>query len=106
MDSKSRLTVEELQLFSNQLDNIPIKVSGKDCVTQLLEQVVKFKETAQKLLCNNKLEDLEELKKVIETGKIISRKISEIETFKYEITLCNMHKVRNLLETMVIKLYI
>ena len=70
MDSKSRLTVEELQLFSNQLDNIPIKVSGKDCVTQLLEQVVKFKETAQKLLTNNKLEDLEELKKVIETGKI------------------------------------
>ena len=74
MDSKSRLTVEELQLFSNQLDNIPIKVSGKDCVTQLLEQVVKFKETAQKLLTNNKLEDLEELKKVIETGNIIKKK--------------------------------
>ena len=68
LDSKSRLTVEELQLFSNQLDTLPIKVSGKDCVTQLLEQVVKFQETAQKLLSNNKIEDLEEINKVIETG--------------------------------------
>jgi len=59
LDSKSRLTVEELQLFSNQLDTLPIKVSGKECVTQLLEQVVKFQETAQKLLSNNKIEDVE-----------------------------------------------
>ena len=43
-------------------------MSGKDCVTQLLEQVVKFQETAQKLLSNNKIEDVEELNKAIETG--------------------------------------
>jgi len=82
LDSKSRLTVEELQLFSNQLDNIPIKVSGKDCVTQLLEQVVKFKETAQKLLTNNKLEDLEELKKVIETGSNLDVDLPELTELK------------------------
>ena len=82
LDSKSRLTVEELQLFSNQLDTLPIKVSGKDCVTQLLEQVVKFQETAQKLLSNNKIEDLEEINKVIETGSNLDVDLPELNELK------------------------
>ena len=83
LDSKSRLTVEELQLFSNQLDTLPVKVSGKECVSQLLEQVEKFQESAQKLLkANSKVEDVEEFKKAIETGSALDVDLPELSELK------------------------
>jgi len=80
-DSKSRLTVEELQLFANQLDTLPAKVSGRDTVIQLLEQVEKFQTAAKKLLSKN-VEDVEELNKVIETGSGLDVDLPELEELK------------------------
>ena len=50
VDAKYRLTVEELQLFSSQLNSLPTKVSGHDAVQDLLDQVDRFKKDACKWL--------------------------------------------------------
>jgi hypothetical protein len=39
-----------LQLFSNQLEALPVKVGGQDGVAELLEQVGSFQKDATKLL--------------------------------------------------------
>merc|ERR1719362_2519858 len=50
VDAKYRLTVEELELFSNQLQTLPVKVQGHKAVEDLLKQVQEFKGDAEKLL--------------------------------------------------------
>jgi hypothetical protein len=50
VDSKYRLTVEELQLFATQLETLPAKVEGREAVESLLQQVDKFQTEANKLL--------------------------------------------------------
>ncbi len=82
LDAKSRLTVEELQLFSSQLDTLPVKVSGKECVTQLLDQVQKFQESANAMLSKSKSQDLEDLKKLIETGSALDVDLQELNDLK------------------------
>ena len=59
----------------------PIKVSGRDTVIQLLEQVEKFQTAAKKLLSKN-VEDVEELNKVIETGSGLDVDLPELEELK------------------------
>jgi histone demethylase JARID1 len=53
VDAKYRLTVEELELFSNQLQTLPVKVQGHKAVEDLLKQVQEFKEGAHKLLARD-----------------------------------------------------
>ena len=62
---------------------MPAKVSGRDAVTQLLEQVEKFQEAAKKLL-NKKSDDVEELNKVIETGSGLDVDLPELEELKHK----------------------
>ena len=50
VDAKYRLTVEELELFSNQLQTLPVKVQGHEAVENLLKQVQVFKQEAINLL--------------------------------------------------------
>ena len=76
------MTVEELQLFANQLDTLPAIVSGRDSVVQLLEQVEKFQESAKKLLNNKKNDDLDDLNKIIETGSGFDIDLPELEELK------------------------
>ena len=57
------------------------KVSGRDTVIQLLEQVEKFQTAAKKLL-SQKTDDVEELNKVIETGSGLDVDLPELEELK------------------------
>ena len=50
VDAKYRLTVEELQLFANQLETLPARVSCQEGVTELLDNVAKFQANAERLL--------------------------------------------------------
>ena len=59
----------------------PYKVSGRDTVIQLLEQVEKFQTAAKKLL-SQKTDDVEELNKVIETGSGLDVDLPELEELK------------------------
>ena len=98
LDSKSRLTVEELQLFRNQLETLPVKISGKDSVETLLENVEKFQEKAQKML-NMKNEDLEELNKLIETGTGLDVDLSELSELKAKAKQMNwLEEAKDILE--------
>ena len=98
LDSKSRLTVEELQLFRNQLETLPVKISGKDSVETLLENVEKFQEKAQKML-NMKNEDLEELNKLIETGTGLDVDLSELSELKAHAKQMNwLEEAKDILE--------
>lgn len=85
VDSRYRLTVEELQLFVTQLEALPARVTGRESVALLLEQVEKFQKTAQKLLKKDKV-DAEELNKVIETGCSFDVDLQELNELK------NKHK--------------
>ena len=52
VDAKYRLTVEELELFSNQLQTLPVKVQGHKAVEDLLKQVQEFKEDVSSHMSN------------------------------------------------------
>ena len=83
LDSKSRLTVEELQLFKTQLETLPVKISGKESVETLLENVEDFQEKASQMLNLNKNEqDLDELNKLIELGSNLDVDLSELNDLK------------------------
>ena len=95
VDAKYRLTVEELELFSNQLQTLPVKVSGHKAVEDLLKQVKEFKGAAGKLLerdisvkkgstdlTNNKGKKKGDDKKQVEEQE------SDIEQLSKDITKC------------------
>lgn len=81
MDTKYRLTVEELQLFANQLDTLPAKVSGHEAVTELISQVECFQKEAQKLLDSVK-SDANELGKCIEVGVQLDVELPELNLLR------------------------
>ena len=85
LDSKSRLTVEELQLFKIQLETLPVKIDGKESVEKLLESVEDFQDKARKMFSLDKDhdgDDLEELNKLIEAGSNLDVDLSELNELK------------------------
>jgi len=80
-DAKYRLTVEELELFVNQLETLPAKVSGQEGVCELLRNVAKFKETASRLLEKEK-SSLEEVQKCLEKGEMLDIYLPEVERLR------------------------
>ncbi len=80
-DSKYRLTVEELQLFANQLETLPVKVSGKDDVHELLEQVNSFQKDATKLLDIEK-PDAKDIERCVELGVSLDVELPELADLK------------------------
>ena len=75
VDAKYRLTVEELELFSNQLQTLPVRVQGHEAVEQLLKQVQAFKEEAQKLLSQDPIAP--ELKKESDAVEQLGKELSK-----------------------------
>ena len=69
LDTKYRLTVEELQLFANQLEMLPAKVSGHVAVKELITQVESFQKDASKLL-EMKKPDAKDIEKCVEVSVI------------------------------------
>ena len=95
VDAKYRLTVEELELFSNQLQTLPVKVSGHKAVEDLLKQVKEFKGAAGKLLerdisvkkGSNDLTNTKGKKKG-DDKKQVEEQESDIEQLSKDITKC------------------
>lgn len=75
------MTVEELQLFANQLDTLPSKVDGRDAVTQLLKQVETFQIEAKRAMTNADI-DIEDLNKIIENGSNLDVDLPELNELK------------------------
>lgn len=80
-DTKYRLTVEELQLFANQLEMLPAKVSNHEVVTELLEQVEGFQKDARKLLDLEK-PDAKDIEKCVERGITLDVELPELTQLK------------------------
>ena len=80
-DAKYRLTVEELQLFANQLETLPAKVSGHEGVNELLEQVATFQQEAARLLERDVVE-VEDIEKCLEAGQRLEIDLREVSQLK------------------------
>ncbi len=81
LDSKYRLTVEELQLFANQLEMLPAKVQGHEAVSDLLEAVEGFQKDARKLLEMDS-PDVKDMEKCVEVGGGLDVELPELATLK------------------------
>ena len=76
-DTKYRLTVEELQLFANQLETLPAKVAGHTGVSGLLAQVAQFQVEASRLLEAETVE-LEVVERCLEKGEGLEIELVEV----------------------------
>merc|ERR1719433_2314067 len=80
-DAKYRLTLEELQLFSNQLETLPAKVTGHDGVADLLENVAVFQAESSRLLQRDVVE-VEDIDKCLEKGEQLEIDLQELTHLK------------------------
>ena len=80
-DAKYRLTLEELQLFSNQLETLPAKVTGHDGVAELLEKVAVFQKETSRLLERDVVE-VEEVDLCLEKGEQLEIDLQELTQLK------------------------
>ena len=76
-DTKYRLTVEELQLFANQLETLPAKVAGHTGVSGLLTQVAQFQGEASRLL-EAEVVELEVVERCLEKGEGLEIELIEV----------------------------
>ena len=76
-----KLTLEELQLFFNQLEALPAKVAGFTGVCSLLDQAAQFQDEAAKLLQANALE-LEFVERCLEKGEELGIELIEVEQLR------------------------
>ena len=80
-DAKYRLTLEELQLFANQLETLPAKVTGHDGVAELLDNVASFQREAGRLLGRDSVE-VEDIDKCLEKGEGLEIDLVELGQLK------------------------
>merc|ERR1719461_740424 len=80
-DAKYRLTLEELQLFANQLETLPAKVTGHDGVADLLDNVSVFQKEAAKILSRDNV-DVEDIDKCLEKGEGLEIDLQELVHLK------------------------
>jgi len=80
-DAKYRLTLEELQLFANQLETLPAKVTGHDGVADLLKNVAEFQKDASKILSKEAV-DVDDIDKCLEKGEMLEIDLQELGHLK------------------------
>merc|ERR1719228_531299 len=81
VDAKYRLTVEELQLFANQLETLPARVSGQEGVTELLQSVAKFQVEAARLL-EREVVEVGDIEKCLEAGELLEIDLQEVNRLR------------------------
>ena len=82
LEAKYRLTVDELQLFANQMmTDLPVKLSGQEAVLELVEQVESFQKDAEKLLELSK-PDAKDIEKCIEVGSELDVELPQLSQLK------------------------
>jgi len=79
--NKYRLTVTELELFANQLDLLPVKISGQEGVKELMESVEAFKKSAAKFL-DADLPDAADVTACVEAGSALDVDLPELSSLK------------------------
>ncbi|XP_038061639.1 lysine-specific demethylase 5A-like isoform X2 [Patiria miniata] len=86
-DSKyvTRLTLEELKDFMEQVQGLPCEIREVELVQDLLAKVGSFQTEAQDALCDT-IPDSDKLKRLIEVGKGIDIELPEIPKLKQELS--------------------
>ena len=85
-ETKYRPTIEELDLFVVQLDNLPCKVEGHDTVKSLLNQVESFQKDASKLLdmANPNVEDIQKCVELGEQFDVVLPQLAKLKRHQKE----------------------
>jgi len=76
-DTKYRLTVDELRLFSSQLKTLPVKVAGQEGVDKILESLDVFRKEAARLLEGTDVK-VAEVEKCLELGESLDIDLGEV----------------------------
>merc|ERR1719410_2557900 len=79
--AKYSLTLEELQLFANQLETLPAKVTGHDGVADLLDSVSEWQKEAARVLGREAV-DVEDIDKCLEKGELLEIDLQELSKLK------------------------
>uniref|UniRef100_T1IT35 [histone H3]-trimethyl-L-lysine(4) demethylase n=1 Tax=Strigamia maritima TaxID=126957 RepID=T1IT35_STRMM len=80
----ARLTLEELQLFYNQIANLSCEIKEAVLVKDLLDQVVEFQHDAKEIL-ENEMPDMKNLEKLIDFGVTLDIDLPEVPNLKQKL---------------------
>ncbi|XP_071532238.1 lysine-specific demethylase 5A isoform X2 [Panulirus ornatus] len=83
-EAKSRLTLEELRLFHEQIESLACIVREGEAVKELLTRVTTFQEEAIELL-NQEIPDSEVIAKMVDTGCSLDIDIPELPRLKHKL---------------------
>ncbi|CAL4073717.1 unnamed protein product [Meganyctiphanes norvegica] len=83
-EAKSRLTLEELRLFYEQIESLACIIREGDAVKELLTRVTTFQEEALALL-NQEMPDSEALHKMVDTGCTLDIDLAELPRLKHKL---------------------
>lgn len=82
MDSKCKLTVDELIMFNTQIENLACKIKEADSVKALVDKVKNFQEKAKRLLQDNEFVPSADITSCIELGNELDIELPEIGNLK------------------------
>lgn len=82
MDSKCKLTVDELTMFNAQIDSLACKIKEADSVRALVDKVKYFQEKAGLLLQDKKFVPSVEISNLIDLGNELDIELPEIGNLK------------------------
>lgn len=82
MDSKCKLTVDELTMFNAQIDSLACKIKEADSVRALVDKVKYFQEQAGLLLQDKKFVPSVDISNLIELGNELDIELPEIGNLK------------------------
>ncbi|XP_071961642.1 lysine-specific demethylase 5A-like [Antedon mediterranea] len=80
----SRLTLEELQCFTDQVNNLPCEIKEAEIIQNLLDKVETFQAEAQDALADDS-PDSEKLKRLLEIGVELDVELPEMPKLKQEL---------------------
>lgn len=80
-DNRCKLTVEELTLFHEQIQELACKIKEEELIRNLVESVQEFQEEATKLLCTD-IVPAKLLEETIEKGFFLNIDLDEIPRLK------------------------
>lgn len=82
VDTKYKLTVEELTLFYKEITNLCCELKESDGVKFILDQVLQFQKDAEELDSKEENCDIEKLEKCIDFGDSICIELPELVRLK------------------------
>lgn len=82
VDTKYKLTVEELTLFYKEITNLCCELKESDGVKYILDQVVQFQKDAEELESKEDVSDVKKLEKCIDFGDSICIELPQLVRLK------------------------